>query len=237
MDRKCQIYVLRLQHGKYYIGQTTNIKARFAAHRNGKGAEWTCLHKPIEIIECIEGEPLDEEKLTLKYMEKYTINNVRGGSYCQIKLSSEQVEQIQKSLDNASGRCFNCHKTGHMTKACPSEDACFRCGRPGHWAEDCYAKSDVKGNKLEPKKPEEMSGLDTMKTLLSGLMEALGDEETCTRCGRSGHKAMDCYAKTDTAGKRLETDMKREETCFRCGRHGHKSTTCHAKTDAQGKKL
>ena len=38
-------------------------------------------YKPIKVIELIEGDELDEEKYTLKYMEKYGINNVLGRSF------------------------------------------------------------------------------------------------------------------------------------------------------------
>ena len=45
---------------------------------------WTTKYKPIKVVELIEGDNYDEDKYTLKYMEQYGIDNVRGGSFCQI---------------------------------------------------------------------------------------------------------------------------------------------------------
>ena len=40
----------------------------------------------------------DEDKYTLKYMNKYGINNVRGGSFCELYLSEENQKNIKKIL-------------------------------------------------------------------------------------------------------------------------------------------
>ena len=41
----------------------------------------------------------------------------------------------------------------------------------------------------------------------------------CFRCGRNGHYADECFARTNKNGKSLRDED--DETCFRCGRHGH----------------
>ena len=49
------LYVLKLEHGKYYVGFTgmKNPYDRIMQHvaGEGDGAEWTELHKPIEVVE------------------------------------------------------------------------------------------------------------------------------------------------------------------------------------------
>jgi hypothetical protein len=44
--------------------------------------------------------------------------------------------------------------------------------------------------------------------------EIWGSTDKCTTCGRSGHWAKDCYAKSDITGKEIEEDS--EEECYMC---------------------
>lgn len=82
------LYVLELEQGKWYIGITTQkVETRFEQHRNGfAGASWTKKYRPIGIHDSKFLGDLDEEsaklfetRVTLKYMKRYGINNVRGG--------------------------------------------------------------------------------------------------------------------------------------------------------------
>lgn len=43
-------------------------------------------------------DSFDEDKYTLKYMEKEGIDNVRGGSFSQIELSDEQIKLINQMI-------------------------------------------------------------------------------------------------------------------------------------------
>ncbi len=51
-------------------------------------------------------------------MEKYGIENVRGGSYSQIQLSDAQVKEIKNKLVSANDRCYECGESGHLKKNC-----------------------------------------------------------------------------------------------------------------------
>jgi len=79
------IYVLELEHSKYYIGITMNLNIRYAQHEQGSGAGWTKLYKPIKILEVIpHGTKELENQITLRYMELFGRENVRGGYYCKV---------------------------------------------------------------------------------------------------------------------------------------------------------
>lgn len=93
------IYTLELENNKYFVGKTTNPNFRFETHFDYKGNEWTTKYKPIKLIELIEGcDNFDEDKYTLKYMSKYGIDNVRGGSFCQTVLNEEYMNTIEKMI-------------------------------------------------------------------------------------------------------------------------------------------
>ncbi len=80
------LYVLKLQNNKYYVGITKDIDHRLQEHVAGKGSWFTKLYKPEKIIQAdrytdiSENEMFDIETfVTVEYMQKYGINNVRGG--------------------------------------------------------------------------------------------------------------------------------------------------------------
>lgn len=93
------IYILQLESGKYYIGKTTNPDFRLESHFDSTGSAWTLKYKPLQLLELFVGDDFDEDKYTLKYMSKYGIPNVRGGSFCQITLSEENLRTIKWMIE------------------------------------------------------------------------------------------------------------------------------------------
>jgi hypothetical protein len=139
------IYVLRLESEKYYVGSlfltSENLEAvehpRILKHFHGLGAEWTKLHVPIEVIQIIApADEFEEDKQTKIHMSKYGIDNVRGGSYCEINLSNNQVYCLKKEIATAKGLCFRCNQVGHLAKTC-GVIVCYKCGKIGHYSPQC----------------------------------------------------------------------------------------------------
>lgn len=113
------IYVLLLENDKYYIGKTQNIDFRLDNHFNSDGSVWTSKYKPLKLVEKIDNcEDFDEDKYTLKYMNMYGIDNVRGGGFCQLKLSNENYTTLNKMLNNNNNKCFICGDSNHFVKEC-----------------------------------------------------------------------------------------------------------------------
>ena len=117
------IYVLECVNDKYYIGKTNNPLLRLEQHLNKEGSVWTSNYRPIKIIETIEtSDALDEDKITKKYMMKYGIHNVRGGSYTKMKLDDWMIKSLEHEFVSAQDICYNCNKKGHFTKDCPMDE-------------------------------------------------------------------------------------------------------------------
>ena len=117
------IYILKLEQGKYYIGRTGNPLNRIKKHYYDYGSAWTNKYNPVETLEVIPGcDNFDEDKITKQYMAKYGIDNVRGGSYCQLDLSDEQKSFINIEISNVKDKCYKCGQSGHFINRCPSKD-------------------------------------------------------------------------------------------------------------------
>ena len=47
------IYILKLENNKYYVGKTNNLEKRKEAHINGTASSWTKKYKPVHLVEII----------------------------------------------------------------------------------------------------------------------------------------------------------------------------------------
>jgi len=141
------IYTLQLKQGKYYVGKTSNPNFRIKSHFNSEGSEWTKIYKPEKLLELIEGDDYDEDKYTKIYMDKYGIDNVRGGSYTSIILDATTKKHLEKNSNSTNDRCFKCGKEGHFAFTCPETKSyinnrkndviCYVCGKNDHKKEEC----------------------------------------------------------------------------------------------------
>jgi len=93
------LYVLELEHKKYYVGITYNLNLRYAQHMTGNGSKWTKLHKPIRIKKVIAEANMDLERMvTIHYMKKFGYQNVRGSCYSKIIMNKPPKELLDNPL-------------------------------------------------------------------------------------------------------------------------------------------
>ena len=89
------------------------------SHFQSNGSAWTKLYKPIQVLKIIpDCDDYDEDKYTRIYMDKYGIDNVRGGSFVTVELDQSTVEHLKRMTNGTNDNCFKCGNQGHFAKDC-----------------------------------------------------------------------------------------------------------------------
>ena len=209
------IYILQLENNKYYVGKTNKPSFRLSDHFSSNGSIWTKKYKPISVLELIPNcDNYDEDKYTIKYMEKYGINNVRGGSFCDIKLSDSNIVTLNQIITSVTDKCYICGNAGHYAKECklalkkkdkiPTINLNEKCDCP-----TSYFSSHRRGkcllNKIILYFDEEDENIGKILDYSEQLTNKKETSELpiCIRCGRNSHNISSCYAKTHIDGSKL----------------------------------
>ena len=160
------IYILQLAEGKYYVGKTNHPGFRLERHFNAKGSMWTQKYPPIRVVELIGGcDDFDEDKYTIKYMERYGINNVRGGSFCEIHLSDANVITLNQVMRSVADKCYICGVQGHFAREC-------RRRRPKRVTENPDEKCDCPTSLFSAHRRKKCA----LKAIAEMFDDALGDQ-------------------------------------------------------------
>ncbi len=95
------IYVLRLMNRKFYIGKTDCLRKTYKHYFNNSkpfNIEWITKNEPID-IEKVYYKDEDINKYTIKYMSKYSIDDVRGGDYTNTILSNSSIKELETKIE------------------------------------------------------------------------------------------------------------------------------------------
>jgi cellular nucleic acid-binding protein len=211
------IYAIKLDKGKYYIGKTNNPRFRLQSHFDSNGSSWTKKYKPLEVMEIKSNcDDYDEDKITLQYMDKYGINNVRGGSFVSVKLDKSTIETLKQMSNGTNNKCFDCGKTGHFAKDCQEKKNC-----ENDSDKEYETDSD---EEFETDSDEEF---DTYKC-------AKFHEKTHCKKKQFNYEESDEEESDDNYEYDDFTTNKKSSNCFRCGRKGHYSSDCYASKHIKG---
>lgn len=109
MDTNEGVYVVELNNGCYYVGQSSNIKKRIRLHNKGGGSVFVKNSGGIKnilqpIVSKLEDINKWELKETLLRMYIHGVNNVRGFCYSQTliysnKLVNKIIQRIRKEIE------------------------------------------------------------------------------------------------------------------------------------------
>lgn len=140
-----QLYVLKLQNNKWYVGYTDRGIVRVLEQLQNKGkfkaAKWTQKYRPVSwqnaVVELTgDGKTLeDEDQKTLEMMREHGVRNVRGGQWCKVRMTRREIANLEKMAAKTKPK-----KIRKVT--------CGKCGRTGHNKLQCYAKTTVDGKKI-----------------------------------------------------------------------------------------
>jgi hypothetical protein len=148
-----QVYVLKLENGKYFIGYTISLK-NLREQLEKKNIKWLQKNSFIKILKVYNNcDKFDVDKYTKKYMELYGIENVRGGSYYHFKLNENVIKQIEKEFDISNQNIYENEEEDEENKEEYIEDSfdklekefeiinkCSRCGSNDHYVYQCFVE-------------------------------------------------------------------------------------------------
>jgi len=109
MLHRYDVYVTKLEGGKYYIQKSKTVMESYEMERTGRGCKWTRQYKPIRMLaiygDCVQ-ETIDSfmAYLIKTYIKKYGLANVRGGPFTTEKIDKDELHEFMKERN-----CIVCY--------------------------------------------------------------------------------------------------------------------------------
>ena len=176
-------------------------------------------------------------------MDKYGIDNVRGGSFVQITLDKTIIDNIVRRNRNATDKCFICGNTDHFAKDCThkNDDKINKTNKIDNKTYDKTNKIDNKTydktNKIDNKTYDKTNKIDNK----------IDDKYNCKYCDKEfnsqkgclGHENLYCQSKKNKSNSSSSNESNQKKSslkpvnnnCNRCHRKGHIENDCYATID------
>ena len=115
-----EVYVLKLQGGRYYVGESFNIRTRLIDHMNGRGSAWTRKYPVTEMVKPLtpKTDIFWELNETLERMRIHGSKNVRGSLFSSVLLTNNQIEMAIKLYCERHKLCWKCGSADHLAGSC-----------------------------------------------------------------------------------------------------------------------
>jgi hypothetical protein len=196
-------------------------------------------------------------------MDKYGINNVRGGSFVSVKLEKSMIDALNQMKNGTNDACFVCGKTGHFANECESEREDDNFDNFDNFKSGFLRSC----KKLDKENTKILMPVNILKILNNNnyidfgilkLTNVYGLCQTIHSCdleyrvgGREGigyeyfiEGLIYILENDPQICDKCEFEMKicccrkykkiNASTCYRCGRKGHLSSSCYASTHIKG---
>lgn len=93
------IYILKLQDDKYYIGKSNDVLSDYNRHLAGTMCKWTQIYRPIFIIKTIINiSPNEIYQIFYRYISEYGIDKVRCDIFQEFVLNPLQIEVLKNNI-------------------------------------------------------------------------------------------------------------------------------------------
>lgn len=214
------IYIIRLEQNKYYIGHAINLEQRLNDHAEGKISKYTQKYRPLSIKKIIpDANAIHLDKYVVKYMEKYGMNSVRGGSFDNEILGKEQIKYLKSvGIKEEKQNLREEKEQSSYSKPIPSRSSKFEYEEPVLSLQEQQLLEQQKYKEelmeqpkhiVQRRRPEGSLKQDVLKI---PIRNANG---TCWICGLDGHYKENCNSNKEIVGYDDEEEVNELDVFFK----------------------